>query len=141
MEHLKISNHFSIPGNEFELRFARSSGPGGQNVNKVNSKVLLYWHVTQSPSLPQSIKDRFLDLYGNRVNQEGYCVIKVDESRDQKRNIQICFEKLQEMLQRACQRPKKRRPTKPTRASKEKRLKEKQVRAETKKRRGKVDDY
>jgi ribosome-associated protein len=112
-----------IPLNEFDLRFSRSSGPGGQNVNKVNSKVLLYWDVATSSSLPGAVRERFLQRYGHRLTSDGVLVLSSDRFRDQKRNIDDCLEKLSTMLSTVIAPPTPRRPTKPTKGSKERRLK------------------
>ena len=119
---LVVSAHISIPDTEFTLSFARSSGPGGQNVNKVNSKVVFYWDVAHSPSIPDGLRQRFVDAYRTRINDAGVLLLQSDLHRDQKRNIQDCQDKLLEMLKAVLTPPKTRRKTKPTRGSKERRL-------------------
>ena len=138
MSDLEVNNYITIPSQEFLFSFARSSGPGGQNVNKVNSKAILNWDITRSSSVSESVKSRFLVLFKGKVNQEGVLVLSSDESRDQKRNIEICLEKLRKMLIQAATPIKSRKPTKPTKASKEKRHKEKSQRSETKRNRAKI---
>ena len=138
MQDLKINHNLTIKAAEFTFTFARSSGPGGQNVNKVNSKAILCFDLALSPSLSEPIKQRFFTLYASKMNQDGSLTITADESRDQRRNQMICLEKLRQMLQEALKPIKKRKPTKPTKASKEKRHKNKQLRSDTKKNRQKI---
>ncbi len=133
---LIVNDNLKIPLAEFTYQFARSSGPGGQNVNKVNTKVLLRWEVKKSPSLPESVRQRFLERYGNRINAEGEFLLTSTRYRDQKRNVEDCLEKLAELLRAVATPPRKRKKTKPTRGSKERRLKEKKQRGERKEGRG-----
>jgi ribosome-associated protein len=95
-------------------------------VNKVNTKVTLHWPV-QSPSLPQDVRERFLEKFATRVSSEGQVVIVSQRYRDQGRNVADCMEKLAAMLREASIVPRKRKKTKPTRGSKERRLKEKRA--------------
>lgn len=129
---LIVSDKLKIPLDEFAFQYARSSGPGGQNVNKVNTKVQLRWAVTRSPSLTEAIRQRFLAKYGNRINAEGEFQISSTRYRDQKRNQEDCLEKLAELLRAVAEPPKSRKKTKPTRGSKERRLKEKKRQSERK---------
>lgn len=119
---LVVAPHIQIPPAEFEFTYARSSGPGGQNVNKVNSKAVLRWQATKSPSLPEAVRSRFLAKYGSRLTGDGELLITSERYRDQPRNIDDCLEKLREMLLSVAVAPKKRKKTKPSRASKERRL-------------------
>jgi ribosome-associated protein len=119
---LVVAPHIQIPPAEFEFTYARSSGPGGQNVNKVNSKAVLRWQATKSPSLPEAVRTRFLAKYGSRLTGDGELLITSERYRDQPRNIDDCLEKLREMLLSVAVAPKKRKKTKPSRASKERRL-------------------
>jgi ribosome-associated protein len=121
-----------IPEAELRLSFARSSGPGGQNVNKVSSKAVLHFDVLTSPSLPPDVRERFLERFKTRVTNAGEIVIHSDEFRDQPRNIQACYDKLRAMVLSVLRPPKKRRATKPTRGSKVRRLKEKKARSQVK---------
>ena len=129
---LEISPNITIPDAELRLSFARSSGPGGQNVNKVASKAVLHFDVVKSPSLPGDVKERFLKAYGSRVTNSGEVVIHSEEYRDQPRNIEACREKLRGMVLAVLRPPKKRRATKPTRGSKVRRLNEKKRRSDVK---------
>src|SRR4051794_41880716 len=91
---LKIDDRLSIPLDEFRTEFSRSGGPGGQNVNKVNSKVLLRWNPGTSPSLPGPVRDRLLRLVANRLTGEGDLLVTSQATRDQGRNVDDCPEKL-----------------------------------------------
>jgi ribosome-associated protein len=137
---LMISARISIPDEELHFSFARSSGPGGQNVNKVNSKATLHWNATTSPALPEEIRQRFLALYASRITNDGEVVITSQESRDQPKNVAICLEKLKQMIVAVLTVPKKRRPTKPTKGSQKRRLNEKKQRAQVKEGRRRVGD-
>ena len=117
-----VSRQLQIPLAEFEITFTRSSGPGGQNVNKVNSKAVLRWAVGRSPSLPEAVRERFLQKYANRLTNEGELLVTSQRYRDAPRNSQDCLEKLRTMLLGAVHPPKHRRATRPTRGSVERRL-------------------
>ena len=121
-----------IPHDEFVFRYDRSSGPGGQNVNKVNTKVTLRWPVATSPSLPESVRERFLQRFRRRITKSGELVLSSQRYRDQRRNVDDCLEKLRGMLVDVATAPKRRRATKRTPASQERRLKEKRARSDTK---------
>lgn len=136
---LEVSARIKIDDNELEFSFARSSGPGGQNVNKVNSKAVMCWNPYESPSLPPDVRERFLKSFGNKLTTDGRMIISADESRDQARNMDICREKLAEMLRSVATAPKKRKPTKPSKAAKEKRITSKKKHGDIKKNRQKID--
>lgn len=130
-----------IPEEELLFTFARSSGAGGQNVNKVNSKAVLRWNALNSRVLTGGIRERFLQKYGSRLTTEGDLVIMSDRYRDQGRNAADCMEKLREILASVAKPPKKRIATKPTFGSKMRRLKTKRTQAEKKRdRRYRADD-
>ena len=114
-----------IPDDELHWSFARSGGPGGQNVNKVSSKVLLRWHPATSVALTEEVRQRLLEILRPRLTTEGDLLITSQKTRDQPKNIEDCKQKLTELLQQARQRPKVRKPTKPSRASKVRRVEEK----------------
>lgn len=119
---LVVNARLRVPLEEFSFTFARSSGPGGQNVNKVNSKALLRWPVAASPSLPAAVRERFLKSYASRITTEGELVIMSQRYRDQGRNVDDCLEKLREMLAAVAAAPVRRKRTKPSRGSIERRL-------------------
>lgn len=135
---LEVTPQIKIPLREFDFTFARSGGPGGQNVNKVNSKAVLFWDIMASPSLSNAVKQRFEAKYAKRLSVEGVLVLSSDRYRDQKRNMSDCLEKVSEMLKSVATPPKKRKPTKPSKAAKRRRLEGKKKQAEKKGRRQKV---
>lgn len=126
---MNISARIVIPDDELQWSFARSSGPGGQNVNKVNSKAILHWNIMASTTLPDDVRARFLALYGNRVNDRGEVVISCQTSRDQAKNIAEVRQRLTVMIQGVVKAPKVRRATKPSYSSKVKRLEGKKTNA------------
>ena len=136
---LTVTNSLRIPLDEFEFTYARSSGPGGQNVNKVNSKALLRWPVRTSPSLPEAVRQRFLSRYGNRVTAEGDVLISSQRYRDQAKNVDDCLAKLQEMLAAVAVAPVRRKRTKPSRGSIKRRLESKRRTSEKKRNRREID--
>src|SRR4051812_43223566 len=112
---LFVTAEIKIAETEFEFTFARSSGPGGQNVNKVNSKALLRWNPVQSESLPDPVRARFLSRFGTRLTADGSIVISSDRYRDQSMNRDDCVNKLKAMLLEVAYPPKPRKKTRPTR--------------------------
>lgn len=136
-EMLMVTPRLRIPINEFEFTFSRSSGPGGQNVNKVNTKALMRWGATLSPSLPETVRQRFLAKYHRRVTTEGVFLMTSQRYRDAPKNVSDCLEKLQAMLATVAEPPKRRKPTKPTRGSVARRLTNKKEQSERKQQRQK----
>ncbi len=132
---LIVNSRLRIPLREFQFTFARSSGPGGQNVNKVNTKALLRWAVMKSPSLPEAVRKRLLAKYGRRVTSEGDLLVVSQRFRDAGRNVADCLEKLRAMLAEAAVVPKTRRVTRPTRASVRRRLDNKRRQSQKKRQR------
>ncbi len=129
---LVVRPGLEIPTSEFELTFVRSSGPGGQNVNKVSTKARLRWPVEETESLPQDVKERFIQRYKRRLTNEGELILTSQRFRDQAKNVGDCLLKLREMIDAVVDVPKPRKKTRPTRGSKERRLKEKRTRSERK---------
>ncbi len=129
---LEVDHRISIPLREFSFTFSRSSGPGGQNVNKVNTKVTLHWNVVASKSLPDDVRRRFMTRYHRRINDRGELVLHSQRFRDQGRNVADCLEKLRAMLREAAAAPKPRKKTRPSRRSVEKRLEAKRRRSQRK---------
>jgi ribosome-associated protein len=132
---LVVTRQLQIPLAEFRFTFARSSGPGGQNVNKVNTKAQLRWTVASSPSLPEPVRARLLQKHRRRVTAERDLLIVSQRFRDAGRNRNDCLEKLRRMLLDAAHPPRTRKPTRPTRGSIRRRLGLKQRRARKKQQR------
>lgn len=129
---------FTLPYVEFEFTFVRSSGPGGQNVNKVNSKAVLRWKIEDSPSLDVGVRHRLLEKLASRISVDGDLIVMSDRYRDQKQNKDDCIEKLMKLVDDALTVQKARKKTKPTKGS-ERRVKEAKTKnSDKKKMRGKV---
>jgi ribosome-associated protein len=129
---LIINDNLRIPLREFHFTFVRSSGPGGQNVNKVSSKAVLRWNVTESSHVPEEVRQRFLRHFRRRLTKDGELLITSDRFRDQGRNIADCLAKLRNMLASVAEKQKPRRNTRPTRTSVYRRLTEKHIRSRRK---------
>ena len=117
-----VTGSISLNPNEIKLTFVASPGPGGQNVNKVASAAQLRFDVLHSPSLPENVRARLLLLIGNKLTSQGELIIKASRFRTQERNKQDAIDRLCELIKQAAIIPKKRRKTKPTFASKKRRL-------------------
>jgi len=135
-----IAPGLSIDEREIEERFIRASGPGGQNVNKLSSAVQLRFDAGHSPNLSPGVRSRLARLAGRRLNQEGILVITAQRHRTQARNRDDAMERLIALLQAAATPPAIRRPTRPTAASRQRRLATKQRRASIKRLRGAPPD-
>jgi ribosome-associated protein len=125
--------------NELTFEYIRASGPGGQNVNKVSTAVQLRFDVTRSPSLPEDVKARLVKLAGRRMTSDGVLVIEAKKYRSQEQNRFDAIQRFHEWVKKAKEKPKTRRKTKPTKTSKEERLKGKKKRGEIKKLRASLD--
>jgi len=134
---LKVNDALSIPRNELDVRVSRSSGAGGQHVNKTSSRVEIFWNVRGSRALTEEQRARLLERLASRLTTEGSIRVVASDMRSQSRNRDIAEERLADMVRRALLIPKKRRPTRPTRASKEARLEGKKRRSHTKRERQK----
>ncbi len=137
---LDVAEGIRIPLREMTFAFARSSGPGGQHVNKVSSKAVLRWAVLESVHLPDDVRARFRDRYGSRLTLTGEIVIASQRFRSQRRNIEDCLAKLAAMLAGAAAAPVPRRPTRPGRTARQRRLTGKRARGVTKRLRKRPGD-
>lgn len=135
---VRINSKIEIPGEEIEFTYARSPGPGGQNVNKVNSKAILRWDVTRSQSMPEVVRRRFLVMWKSRITKSGELVLHSHRYREQKKNVADCLSRLREMVRAATALPKSRKTTRPTYASKQRRLESKKRQAQRKQNRRSV---
>jgi ribosome-associated protein len=124
---------FKIPSAEFIFSFSRSSGPGGQNVNKVNTKVTLHWNAYANTTLPRDVLERFIKKYANKMSDEGILTLISQKSRSQNLNSTDVVEKLHEMIESVSVPPKLRVATKPSRSAVNKRLNEKKSHGDKKK--------
>ena len=137
---IAITDTLTLDEAEIGESFIRASGPGGQNVNKVASAVQLRFDVRGSPSLPQPVKERLEKLGGHRVSQDGILIITAQRFRSQERNRADARQRLVAMIVRAATPPARRRATRPSAASRQRRLAEKRERARIKQQRGNVRD-
>jgi len=129
---LKVTETIAIDERELEERFVRASGPGGQNVNKVSTAVELRFDVRSSPSLAPDVRVRLARLAGRRLTEEGILVIRAERFRTQERNRDYARARLAELVRKAAVVPKRRVPTKPSRAAKQKRIDDKTKRGRVK---------
>jgi ribosome-associated protein len=137
---LTVGKNIRVPRTELVLSFARSSGPGGQNVNRVASKVTLRWDVANTHCLPRDVHERFLRRFARRITINGELVLSSQRHREQARNVEDCLGKLRAMLAAVELAPRRRVKTRPTRASVERRLTGKRQRSRRKRDRLPADD-
>ena len=130
---IRVNARIELDEREIQEDFVRASGPGGQNVNKVSSAVQLRFDVARSPSLPDPVRARLIVLAGRRVTHDGVLTLSAKRYRSQRRNRDDALERLLALIRAACEVETPRRPTRPTLASKKRRLDSKQRRGETKK--------
>ena len=135
---IRVTDTITLDEREISEEFVRSSGPGGQNVNKVSTAVQLCFSVADSPSLPEEVRVRLMKLAGKRVTSEGILVIDAQRYRTQLRNRQDAIQRLVDLIRKAAEKPRLRRRTKPPEGAKELRLEAKQMRSQIKKQRRNV---
>ncbi len=122
---IHVTANISIPRDELRFTYVRSSGPGGQNVNKTATKAVMRWDVAGTPSLPDDVRERFQAKYANRLTAGGELILTSQRYRDQARNTEDCIEKLKAMIQEVAEPPVQRKKRKPSRAAARRRLEEK----------------
>ncbi len=133
---IEITPTISLDERELTFTFIRASGPGGQNVNKVATAAQLRFDVRNSPSLPEEVKARLLKLAGKRMTQEGILVIEAKRYRTQEQNREDALQRFSALIQKALEKPKSRRATRPSAAARARRIESKKRRAEIKRTRG-----
>ena len=133
---VEISPSVSINDDEIQIDFVRASGPGGQNVNKVSSAAQLRFDIRSSPSLEADVKERLERIAGSRVTEDGILIIEAKRYRTQEQNRFDALQRLRALVQKALEKPKTRRKTRPTPASRQKRLQAKRQRGDVKRLRG-----
>lgn len=136
---IHVTNTISLDEKEIEEQFIRASGPGGQNVNKLSTAVQLRFDVARSPSLPDQVRERLMRIAGRRLTADGVLVIDARRHRTRERNRRDALERLVELIRKAAHAPKPRRPTRPSAASRRRRLEAKQRRGALKRSRRKVE--
>lgn len=139
MEDLIINDDITIPGSELSWTAVTSGGPGGQNVNKVATKVQLRWELADSQALPDWARERLVALAGRKIDQAGNLLISSSTTRSQDRNLELARERLAELVRAALERPRERRPTRPSRAARARRVETKRRISQKKASRQRVD--
>ncbi len=129
---IRVTQTFAIPERDLDEKFVMSSGPGGQNVNKVATAVQLRLDIEKATSLPQGVKQRLMKIAPNQITNENVLIVEASEHRSQERNRNAAREKLARLVRQALHPPKRRKNTKPTSASEEKRLESKKIKGRKK---------
>lgn len=137
---LHVTDAIQIPDTEIKMNFVRADGPGGQHVNKTATAVQLRFDVAHSPSLPDDVRRRLMHMAGRRLSSDGVLVIEARSHRSQKQNREEALARLTHWIRTAARTPRRRRPTKPSAASRRRRLENKRRRAQLKQSRGPVRD-
>jgi ribosome-associated protein len=132
---MQVNEALTVPDDELTWTFARSGGPGGQNVNKVNSRAVLRWALGRNTSLPDEVRTRIRSRERNRLTVDGDLLLQSQQHRTQERNRDECLGRLRQIILQALVVPKKRRPTRPTRGSQLRRLADKKARSQVKQQR------
>ncbi len=135
---LQVNDTIRIDERYIAISYVRSRGPGGQNVNKLNTRAQLVFDLKECTDLTSAVKERLKQLAGRRMTADGRLILQSDRYRHQGRNRQECLDRLRRLIRKALQPPKRRIPTKPSRAAKEKRLADKKHRSKVKNLRGRV---
>jgi ribosome-associated protein len=128
----RINARLGIPRSELRFSYVRSSGPGGQNVNKVNTKAVLRWPVAKNRSLPEDVRERFLHRYAKRISERGELLLMSQRTRDQSKNQKDCLDRLQKLVLSVALPPRPRKKTRPPRSANESRLRDKRAVTERK---------
>lgn len=136
---IAIRPGIEVPERELDVRYVRSSGPGGQNVNKTSTKAVVRWNVRAAAAVREDVKARFLARFASRVTDAGDVIVTSDRFRDQPRNLADCLARLAAMLEVVAVAPARRKPTRPGRAARERRLEAKKTRGAVKSMRRRVD--
>lgn len=140
MEPLRVNTRLALPPEEIEVRFSRSGGPGGQNVNKVETQVELRFSVRESRVLGETRRSTLLERLGPRLTQEGVLIVRSSRTRERGRNLEDARERMADLLREALVPRRARRPTRPTKASQRRRVDEKRHRSRIKQDRKRGDD-
>lgn len=131
-----INSYLAIESGELSVQYVRSPGPGGQNVNKVNSKAIVHWNLAANTQIPADVADRIRAQAGNRINNDGFLVVSSHQSRNQPENLAFCHAKIRQIVLQALTPPTVRKATKVTRGAKQRRLTAKKQVSEKKASRG-----
>lgn len=130
---IRVTRSIRIPRSELNFQFSRSGGPGGQNVNKLNTRVQMRWNVETTEALRDDVRERLKSRARRRINADGELIITSQRYRDQSRNIDDCIEKLRALVHESAQKPTPRKPTRPTAGSERRRIEAKKQRSQRKK--------